>query len=84
MTKARLELLTLCKRYSDHKWIQDSIDNLDSDFQSHWIGRILPDFVDPIFSAFYILNCIDTDYREWSEIHFKYNMKNNESPIQLN
>ena len=54
----RIDILELCKKYTNHKWIQQTIDN--SSVDSSWAGRIIGELnKPPLQSAWYRFSCID-------------------------
>lgn len=72
LRNTKISLLTICKEYIDHKWIQQSID--DDTIHPSWVGRLLDDYgIRPLNHAWYRFQCIDSKYREWGQPYFASN-----------
>ena len=72
LRNAKVSLLTICKEYIDHKWIQQSIDG--DTVHPSWVGRLLGDYgIRPLERAWNRFQCIDSKYREWGQPYFAYN-----------
>lgn len=83
LLQARNRFLEFAKRYSDHKFIQQTIDGgLDIDYG--WAGRIIGEFApQSIYSHWYRFGCIDGDFREWGQPFFVKN-PSEASQVQIN
>ena len=80
--RARRDYLEFCKRYSDHKWIQQSID--DASIDTSWAGRIIGECAPPSISAMWNrFSCIDSEGREWGQAYYAANPEKGEQK-QLN
>ena len=67
--KVRRELLELAKADTDHKWIQQSID--DRTVDPSWAGRIIGECcIDALYRAWNRFSCIDKDFKEWGQPYF--------------
>lgn len=62
----RNEYLEFCKIYTDHKWIQQTIDK-GFDADASWAGRILDDQDRFVSRHWYRFMCIDKSHREWGQ-----------------
>ena len=72
LRNAKVSLLTICKEYIDHKWIQQTID--DDTVHPSWVGRLLGDYgIRPLERAWSRFQCIDSKYREWGQPYFASN-----------
>jgi hypothetical protein len=73
LLKVRNEFLEFAKRYTDHRWIQETI---DKGFGAHpsaagrVLGEVLPRSIDKHWGRFC---CIDTEFREWGQHYFALN-----------
>ena len=70
LLNVRNEFLEFFKRYSDHKWIQQTI---DGGFESHssWAGRIIGECgYHSISKHWYRFGCIDSQFREWGQPYY--------------
>lgn len=69
----RTEFLKFCQRYTDHKWIQDTIDR-GYDVHPSYAGRILSECLpDYIYKHWHRFMCIDHSAREWGQPYFANN-----------
>jgi hypothetical protein len=67
--KVRKELLELAKKDTDHKWLQQSIDDITVDLS--WGGRIIGECcIDALYRAWSRLSCIDKQFREWGQPYY--------------
>lgn len=69
----RNEFLEFCKRYTDHKWIQETIDggfNVDPSWAGRMIGESAPN---SIYKMWYRFSCIDKHGREWGHPYYVIN-----------
>jgi len=65
----RNELLELAKFYTDHKWIQQSID--DHSVDTSWAGRIIGEYCnESLNKAWNRISCIDNQLREWGQPYY--------------
>ena len=79
----RNELLEFFKRYSDHKWIQETIDK-GFDAHASYVSRIIGESApSPISKHWYRFECIDYQFREWGQPYYANNPEEGEQ-IQLN
>ncbi len=65
--EVRAKFLEFCKRYTTHKWIQESI---DKGFEAHasWAARIIGEAApDTIYKHWHRFSCIDSSGREWGQ-----------------
>lgn len=70
--KVKNQILELCKKYIDHKWIQQAID--DDSVDLSYVGRLLSDHgIRPLNDAWYRLQCVDHKYREWGQPFYAIN-----------
>lgn len=69
---AKIALLELCKKYIDHKWIQQTID--DSSVHPSYVARLLGDYgINPLYDAWHRFVCIDSDLKEWGQPFYASN-----------
>lgn len=67
--EVRNEILELCKKYIDHNWIQQTIDDYNVD--PSCVARILSDYnINPLSKAWYRFQCIDKDGKEWCQPYY--------------
>lgn len=67
--KAQLQILEICKKHIDHKWIQETID--DENVHLSFVHRLVDDAgIRPIGQAWGRFMCIDSQSREWGQIYF--------------
>ena len=69
----RNEFLEFCKRFTNHKWIQESIDGgfgVDSSRAGRVIGECTPN---SIYKIWYRISCIGKDGREWGQPYYVAN-----------
>ena len=79
----RNKFLEFCKRYSDHKWIQETIDK-GFDVDPSWAGRIIGECAPSYISRmWYRFSCIDNNQREWGQPYYANN-PDQAKPIRLN
>lgn len=72
LRNAKIAILTICKEYIDHQWIQQSID--DDTVHPSWVGRLLSDYgIRPLDRAWNRFYCIDSELREWGQPYFALN-----------
>lgn len=72
LRNAQLQILELCKKYIDHKWIQETID--DENVHLSYVGRLIDDYnINPINSAWFRFMCIDKYSREWGQPYYANN-----------
>ena len=66
----KIQLLELCKKYIDHKWIQQTID--DDTVHLSYAGRLISEYSNlrPIDFAWSRLMCVDSQFREWGQPYF--------------
>lgn len=68
----RLRLLNLAKRYTDLRWVQESID--DPKIHSSWAGRAIDECgIPPLNSAWGRIMCTDKLFREWNQPYYANN-----------
>lgn len=68
----KTEFLEFVKRYSDHKWIQKSID--DKNIDPSWAHRIISDCCPrTISNHWYRFYCMDEGFREWGQPYYAMN-----------
>ncbi len=69
LKNVKISLLTICKEYIDHKWIDQTIN--DPTVDPSWVSRLLGDYgINPLYYAWNRFNCIDKDNREWGQPYF--------------
>ena len=68
--QVKFQLLEKMKEYSNHKWIQQTID--DDTVHFGWVARIIDEDRDisPLSDAWWRLSCVDKSYREWNQVYF--------------
>jgi hypothetical protein len=73
LLQTRNEFIEFCKRYSSHKWLQETIDK-GWDAHSSWAGRILDECAPrSINKQWYRFSCIDSNFREWGQPYYANN-----------
>ena len=73
LLKVRNKFLEFVKRYSDHKWIQETIDN-GFDVHPSYAGRIIDECTpQSISKLWYRFMCIDSNFREWGQPYYATN-----------
>lgn len=73
LLKTRNRFLEFVKRYSDHKWIQESIDK-GLEVDPSWAGRIIGECApNTIYKHWYRFSCIDKYSREWGQPYYAIN-----------
>lgn len=78
LRKAKIALLGICKEYSDHKWIQETIDNEQS-MSCSFVARILGELgIYPLIEAWNRFSSVDNEYREWGQPYFANNPEKGE------
>lgn len=80
--KARNAYLEYVKIYTDHKWIQQSIDQ-GLDAHPSWVARISECFPDYIAKKWYRFQCVDNQLREWGQPYYANNPEDT-TALQLN
>jgi len=72
--RVRNELLEFFKRYTDHKWIQETIDK-GWDADPSWVSRIISEYLaSSIFTlTWHRFSCIDSKGREYGQPYYKNN-----------
>lgn len=62
----KIEFLEFVKRYTDHHWIQQTIDDetVHSSYASRIIGECAPNSIDRMWTRF---TCMDNRLREWGQ-----------------
>jgi hypothetical protein len=82
---AKIELLESAKAYTDHKWIQQTIDDPEGCHISYAL-RILSDCskATPIYYALRRFDSIDSRFREWGQPYYSNNPHEAESQRVLN
>ena len=69
----RNRFLEFTKRYSDHKFIQQTIDK-GFDADASWAGRIIGECApNTIYNHWSRFSCIDKSFREWGQPFFAKN-----------
>jgi hypothetical protein len=84
LLSVRNDFLEFCKRYSDHKWIQETI---DKGFDAHpsWAGRILSECLPrSIYKHWHRLSCIDNQFREWGQPYYADHPEQAKNQSKLN
>jgi hypothetical protein len=73
LLKTRNEFLEFCRRFTKHKWLQETIDK-GWNAHSSWVGRILEECLPhSICRHWYRFYCIDNDGREWGDPFYANN-----------
>lgn len=73
LLKTRNRFLEFAKRYSDHKWIQESIDK-GFEVDAGWAGRIIGECApNSIYKHWCRFGCIDKYFREWGQPYYALN-----------
>lgn len=73
LLQVRNEFLEFCKRYTTHKWLQETIDK-GWDAHSSYAGRILDECAPrSINKHWYRLSCVDSQFREWGQPYYASN-----------
>lgn len=73
LLQVRNEFLEFCKRYTSHKWLQETIDK-GWDAHGSYAGRILDECAPRSISKhWYRFMCIDSDFREWGQPYYASN-----------
>lgn len=83
LLKVRNQFCEFAKRYTDHKWIQQTI---DKGFEAHasWVDRLIGETAPRSISKhWYRFMCIDSEFREWGQPYFTKN-PNKAEQNQLN
>ena len=66
-------ILEKSKGYTDHKWIQQTLDDMDG-IDPSWAGRIIGETCpDPLYRAWNRISCIDSKFREWGQPYYRNN-----------
>jgi len=72
LNTVKRDLLGVIKKYVDHKWVQQSID--DPTIHSSYVGRLLNDYsISPLEKAWDRFMCIDKYQREWGQPYYANN-----------
>lgn len=83
--RLRSEICEFSKRYTDHKWLQDTIDK-GLEVHDSWAGRIIgeccPDFVYRL--GWHRVSCTDKQFREWGQPYFANNPQEARSIVRIN
>ncbi len=83
LLKVRNRFLDFAKRYSDHKFIQQTIDK-GFEADASWAGRIISECApNTIYKHWSRFSCIDKSYREWGQAYFASNPKEGKQ-VRLN
>lgn len=73
----RAVTIALCQeaqRFTDHKWLQETIDN--PEVHPSWVGRLIGEYDhSAINSAWYRISCIDKQGREWGQPYYREHSK---------
>ena len=80
--KARNAYLEYVKIYTDHKWIQQSIDQ-GLDAHPSWVARISECFPGYIAKKWHRFQCVDNQLREWGQPYYA-NHPEDATALQLN
>lgn len=68
--KARVELLEQAKKFTTHKWIQESIDK-GMDAHSSYAARIIQECTTTALDrAWCRIQCVDRQFREWGQPYY--------------
>ena len=70
--QVKKEFLEFCKKYTNHEWIQQSIDdpNIDPSWPGRILGECLPNSIHRLWHRF---SCTDTLDREWGQPYYVNN-----------
>ena len=67
---ARRSFCEFAKRYTDHKWLQDTIDK-ELEVDASWAGRIIGEVAPRTISQYWHrFSCTDGDLREWGQPYY--------------
>ena len=67
---ARRKFCEFAKRYTDHQWLQQTIDG-GLEMDSSWAGRIISECCpNSISKEWYRFQCIDSELREWGQQYY--------------
>ena len=83
LLSVRNEFLEFTKRYTDHKWIQETIDkgfDAHASYESRILGEVLPN---SIHKHWYRFSCIDSECREWGQPCYANNPQDGDN-LRLN
>lgn len=73
LLKVRNRFLEFARRYTDHKWVQQTIDK-GFDADPSWAGRIIGECApSTINKHWYRFMCIDNQCREWGQPYYATN-----------
>ena len=73
LLKVRNEFLEFCKRYTSHKWVQETIDK-GWDAHSSYAARVIDECAPRSISKhWYRFSCIDDKGREWGQPYYAAN-----------
>lgn len=79
----RRKLLEIAKEFTDHRWIQDSIDK-GLTVHPSYAGRIISECTTiPLDRAWSRIMCVDKNFREWGQPYYAEN-PNEAKQIRLN
>ena len=83
LLSVRNEYLEYCKRYTDHRWIQDTI-NGGFGIDTSYVARILDESVAPrsVSRLWWRFGCIDKQFREWQQPYYVKNTPENAKLIK--
>ena len=73
LLSVRNEFLEFCKRYTDMKWIQETIDggfNVDPSWAGRIIGECAPNYISRMWYRF---SCVDKKQKEWGQPYYANN-----------
>lgn len=71
--KVRESILKIGQRYTDHKWLQESIDK-GLEVDPSWAGRIIGECCpDVIYKAWYRISCTTNDFKEFGQPYYRAN-----------
>lgn len=71
--KIRSELLEFAKKFTDHQWIQQSIDK-GTDVHASWAGRLIDECgINALRKAWNRIMCVDSSFREWGQPYYANN-----------
>ena len=69
LERVKISLLNICKIHTDHKWIQQTID--DDTVHLSFAGRLIEEIgIRPLSNAWGRLMCIDNESREWGQSYY--------------
>ena len=69
----RKSILEIAKRFTDHHWIQESIDK-QLEVDPSWAGRIISECCpDCVWKAWSRISCTTNDYKEYGQQYYRNN-----------